>query len=57
MITKIIPHKVETCFNEIMLEQLGMLNLDEHQQKIAEQIVGSIDDDGYLRRDISCYCG
>ena len=23
------------------------------QQKIAEQIVGSIDDDGYLRREIS----
>ena len=50
---KTIPHKVETSFNEILLEQLGHLNLDEHLQPIAEQIVGSLDDDGYLRRDIS----
>jgi len=50
--TKIIPHKVETGFNELMLEQLGMLNLNEHQNKIAEQIIGNLDDDGYLRRDI-----
>ena len=50
---KTIPHKVETSFNEVLLEQLGHLNLDEHLQPIAEQIVGSLDDDGYLRRDIS----
>ncbi len=50
---KTIPHKVETGFNEIMLEQLGQLNLNEHQQKVAEQIIGNLDDDGYLRRDIS----
>ncbi|MEP6674616.1 MAG: RNA polymerase factor sigma-54 [Ferruginibacter sp.] len=50
---KTIPHKVETSFNEILLEQLGHLNLDDHLQPIAEQIVGSLDDDGYLRREIS----
>jgi RNA polymerase sigma-54 factor len=50
---KVIPHKVETGFNELMLEQLGLLNLDEHQQMVAEQIIGNLDDDGYLRRDIS----
>ncbi len=49
---KTIPHKVETGFNELMLEQLGQLNLSEHQQKVAEQIIGNLDDDGYLRRDI-----
>jgi RNA polymerase sigma-54 factor len=49
---KTIPHKVETGFNELMLEQLGQLNLNEHQQKVAEQIIGNLDDDGYLRRDI-----
>lgn len=48
-----MPHKVETGFNELMLEQLGMLNLEEKQQKIAEQLIGNLDDDGYLRRDIS----
>ena len=28
-----------------------MLKLDDKQKKISEQIVGSIDDDGYLRRE------
>ena len=50
--SRVIPHKVETGFNELMLEQLGLLNLDEHQQRVAEQIIGNLDDDGYLRRDI-----
>ncbi len=50
---KTIPHKVETGFNEVMLEQLSQLNLNEHEQKVAEQIIGNLDDDGYLRRDIS----
>ena len=50
---KVIPIKVETSFYELLLTQLGMLELDEHRQKIAEQIVGSIDDDGYLRREIT----
>ncbi len=50
--SKVIPHKVETGFNELMLEQLGMLHLDEHKHKIAEQIIGNLDDDGYLRREI-----
>lgn len=50
---KVIPHRVETSFNEVMLEQLGLLNLDEHRHRIAEQIVGSLDDDGYLRREIT----
>ena len=48
---KVVPYKVETSFIEHMLEQLGMLKLGEKETKIAEQIVGSIDDDGYLRRE------
>ncbi len=50
---KTIPHKVETGFNELMLEQLGQLSLSEHEHKVAEQIIGNLDDDGYLRREIS----
>lgn len=50
---KVIPHKVETGFNELMLEQLGLLNLDDHKQQVAEQIIGNLDDDGYLRREFS----
>jgi RNA polymerase sigma-54 factor len=48
---KTIPFKTETSFYETMLDQLGLLKLDEKEQKIAEQIVGSIDEDGYLRRE------
>ncbi len=46
-----IPNKIDTSFHEYLLEQLGMLTLEEDQHRIAEQIVGSIDDDGYLRRE------
>ena len=50
---RVIPIKVERGFNELMLEQLGMLTLDEHQKKVAIQIIGNLDDDGYLRREFS----
>ncbi len=49
---KTIPFRLESSFHEMLLEQLGMLTMDERERKIAEQIVGSIDDDGYLRREI-----
>ena len=48
---KVIPYRVETTFHDILADQLGMLKLDDKTMKIAEQIVGSIDDDGYLRRE------
>jgi RNA polymerase sigma-54 factor len=48
---KQLPFKTETSFYELLLDQLGLLKLDEKEQKIAEQIVGSIDEDGYLRRE------
>lgn len=48
---KVVPYRVETSFHEHLQEQLGMLKIDDKQRKIAEQIVGSIDDDGYLRRE------
>ena len=50
---KQIPFKTATSFYDTLLLQLGLLKLDEKEQKIAEQIVGSIDEDGYLRRETS----
>src|SRR4051812_30869615 len=50
---KTIPFKTEASFYETLLNQLGLLKLDEKQQRIAEHIVGSIDEDGYLRRETS----
>ncbi len=49
---KTMPVSVENSFHEHLIEQLGMVLLDERQQQIALQIIGSIDDDGYLRREL-----
>ncbi len=48
-----IPYSVETSFYQLLENQLGMLKLDERESGIAEQIIGSIDEDGYLRRETS----
>ncbi|MDR0792884.1 MAG: RNA polymerase factor sigma-54 [Chitinophagaceae bacterium] len=48
-----LPLKIENTLYETLANQLGMLSLNEKQYKIAEQIVGSLDNDGYLRREIS----
>lgn len=50
---QVMPYKVESNFHDLLIHQLGLLELDENTQKVAEQIVGSIDDDGYLRREVS----
>jgi len=46
-----IPIKVESNLHDLLVGQLAMLELDDRQHKVAEQIVGSIDEDGYLRRE------
>lgn len=48
---KSMPVPVESTLHENLEKQLGMLNLDETQSIIANQIIGSIDEDGYLRRE------
>ncbi|MFM2388217.1 MAG: hypothetical protein RL660_2974 [Bacteroidota bacterium] len=45
--------RVETSFVEELFNQLNMLDLNQHQYAIAEHIIGSIDDDGYLRREVN----
>ncbi len=47
------PYAVTDSFHENLSKQLGMCEMDDRKEKIAQQILGSIDDDGYLRRDIS----
>lgn len=47
-----IPFSIGVTFHEYLSEQLGVLALDEKESKLAEYIVGNIDEDGYLRRDI-----
>ncbi|MEP7267375.1 MAG: RNA polymerase factor sigma-54 [Saprospiraceae bacterium] len=45
------PMPVERTFHEYLMNQLSLHNLNEREFKIAVHIIGSIDDDGYLRRD------
>lgn len=40
-------------FVERLEQQVSMLDLNEKQQLIAQEIIGSMDDDGYLRRDLA----
>jgi len=49
----VTPARVETSFHDHVLDQLGMLELDERRHRIAEQIIGSLDEDGYLRREVT----
>lgn len=48
---QVTPASVETSFHDFLLDQLGMLELDERRHRIAEQVIGSLDEDGYLRRE------
>jgi RNA polymerase sigma-54 factor len=46
------PISIGTTLHEQLLTQLGFLKLNEHQHILGKQLLGSIDADGYLRRDL-----
>ena len=49
-----IPVPVEVSFHDNLLRQLGMVTFErEEEEIIAKQVIGSIDEDGYLRREPS----
>ncbi len=43
---------VKESFTQSLMEQLGYRSLSEHQYSVAAFLIGSLDDDGYLRRSI-----
>ena len=47
-----IPFSVGNSFSEHLSSQLGLRKLDEDQQLLGEYIIGNIDEDGYLRREL-----
>ena len=47
-----IPFSDTTSFYETLQEQLRERNLTEHQQALAEYLIGSLDDDGLLRKTL-----
>ena len=49
---KNVPYAAGTTFHQSWKNQLNTFRLDEDEQAIAEFLVGSIDDSGYIRREV-----
>ncbi len=47
-----IPHAATKTFHEYLKEQLGLKSITQRQKMLAEFIIGNIDEDGYLRREV-----
>ena len=47
-----IPISASTSFYETLKEQLGEQELTERQRELAEYLIGSLDDDGLLRKSL-----
>ncbi len=47
-----MPVPTGTSLHETLMTQLGFLGLDEHKYNIGKQLIGSIEGDGYIRRDL-----
>ena len=45
------PPAVETMHDHL-LQQLSLLDFSEKEKRLGEEIIGNIDDDGYLREDL-----
>ena len=50
---EVIPIGAGSSFHDHLEEQLGMRSLNETDRKIAEYIIGNIDENGYLQRPLS----
>ena len=50
---KDIPFSVGASYQEQLLSQLGLRVLDDRKYQIASQIIGNLDDSGYLQRELS----
>lgn len=47
-----IPISSQASLHEQLIQQLNYLKLDERQKIIGQQLIGSIENDGYIRRDL-----
>ena len=48
-----IPFSVGQTAQDLLEAQLGMKELDNHEYQVALFLIGNLDDDGYLRRDLT----
>ncbi len=47
-----IPFAASYGFHDLLESQLGLKILSDHQYQVARYLIGNIDEDGYLRRDL-----
>src|SRR5690606_8882952 len=47
-----MPIPMSTSLHELLMNQLDFLGLNEKEYIIGKQLVGSIETDGYIRRDL-----
>ncbi len=47
-----IPYAAGTSFHETLIQQFNLRVTGEREQALGEYVIGNIDDDGYLRREI-----
>jgi RNA polymerase sigma-54 factor len=47
-----MPYAAGTSFTQHLMQQLNTYRLDEEEKEIAEFLVGSVDESGYIRREI-----
>jgi RNA polymerase sigma-54 factor len=47
-----MPLADDVSLSQRLLDQIHLLNLTEEEQILAEEIIGNIDEDGYLRREL-----
>ncbi|WP_194532631.1 RNA polymerase factor sigma-54 [Zobellia nedashkovskayae] len=50
---KNVPYAAGTSFNQYLLNQLNTVYLNDEEWSIAEFLVGSVDESGYIRRPIA----
>jgi len=49
---KQMPYAAGTSFTQHLMQQLSTYRLDEEEEEIAKFLVGSVDESGYIRREI-----
>lgn len=50
---KDVPLGSGSTFRDLLIAQLGLRKLGPEQRQLAENLIGNLDDDGYLRREIA----
>lgn len=49
---RVIPLSVEASFQEKLMDQLHLLDLNDDEFQIADTIIGNLDESGYLNREV-----